>query len=330
MRVTSLATFLLVPCLYSSAQAEIFEIDIPANNVAYSTQTGMLYATVASSAGVPFGNTLIEIDPATAAIVDGVFVGSEPQALAISPEAAVAYVGLEGAAAVRSVDLSTLTAGVQFSLGPSTGFGPLFPTRIAVMPGSPSTIAVSRHDKGVSPDYQGVGIFDSGVMRSTAITSFYGPVSLAFGSSASTLYGYDSDGTQDLYDMAIDSNGVTVASSASNYMGNADILVDNNLIYATSGAVLDTANFQLVGTYQSQGPVVVDDSVGFVMFVDQNTIQAFDRDTFLPLFSVSIENASGNPISAASCGSKCVAAVFDSHQIFVVTDVERIFADGFE
>ena len=151
------------------------ELDIAANTIGYSTQTQMLYATVPSSAGLPHGNHLIEISPSGALITGSVFVGSEPSALAISADAAVAYVGLEGAASARRVDLATLTAGIQFVLGNSPyGYGPLYATQIAVMPGASGTVAVSRHAKDVSPDFQGVAIFDDGVIRPTMVSPSFG------------------------------------------------------------------------------------------------------------------------------------------------------------
>lgn len=331
MRLIALLESVLILGFVHIAHGQTLEINLPANSIAYSAQTAMLYATIASSAGVGYGNTLVEIAPTTGTITRSVFVGSEPTALAISPDVSIAYVGLDGAAAVRQVDLSAMTAGIQFELGPSTGFGPLFPTQIVVMPGSPNTIAVSRHDIGVTPDYQGVGIFDSGVMRPTAITSFFGPISLAF-DAANTLFGYDNENQANVYQMAIDANGVTVTNSVPGLITGygVNILVDGGLIYATSGTVVNESNLQLVGTYQSSGPVVVDDTVSSVMFVNQTSVRVFDRDSFDPMYSAQIPKANGNPISAAGCGSRCIAAVFDSGQIIIMPDVDHIFGDGFE
>src|SRR6185312_738575 len=327
-----LHALVFLSCLTAKVEALTFEIDLPSHNIAYSPQTGMLYATIPSSAGVSYVNRLIEIAPISGFITDSVFVGSEPDCLAVSPDSPIAYVGLDGAAAVRQVDLTSMTAGIQFTLGPPMGFGPLYATQIAVMPGSPNTVAVSRHDVAADPDYQGLGIFDSGVMRTASITSFYGPTSISFGSSPNTLYGYDNYGQSTLYAMAVDASGVTVSSSIPDVIiGNgANILFDSGLIYATSGAVVDANTMQLVGTYQSSGPVVVDDSDRSVVFVNKSAIRVFDRDTFVPTFSLSIPNASGNPIAATGCGPMCIATVYDSDQIFIVPNVEYIFANGFE
>ena len=330
---TRIALVLLVStAAVHDAWALQLELDTPANSIGYSAQTQMLYATVPSSAGLPYGNRLIEISPTDALIVDSVFVGSEPGPRAISTDAPVAYVGIEGAAAVRRVDLTALTAGIQFSVGNSLSYGPMYPTQIAVMPGASGTVAVSRHVKGVSPDYQGVAIFDDGVMRPTTISTFFGPTTLAFGSAASTLFGYDGASQWTAYKLAVDASGVTIASTVPFLFNGFDltIVADNDLIYATSGETADGAPMQLIGTYDSSGPLVVDDARQQVAFAHGNSVQVFDRDTFVPIFSVKISAAQGNPISAAGCGSGCIGIAFDSGQIFVLPDIEKIFAAGFD
>jgi hypothetical protein len=328
----AIGLFALTATAYHAAAREPLELDTPANSIGYSTQMQRLYATVPSSAGLPYGNRLIEISPTDAQIVDSVFVGSEPGPLAISTDAPVAYVGIEGAAAVRRVDLMALSAGIQFTVGSSLSYGPMYPTQIAVMPGASGTIAVSRHIKGVSPDYAGVAIFDDGVMRPTTVSTFFGPTALAFGSTSSTLFGYDGASQWTAYKLAVDASGVNIASTAPYLFNGFDltIVVDNGLIYATSGETADGAQMQLVGAYDSSGPLVVDDARQQVAFVHGSSIEVFDRDTFVPIFSVEILAAQGNPLSATGCGPGCIGVAFDSGQIFVLPDIEKIFADGFE
>ena len=335
---SSLSALLFLSASSVYAQAAI-EIDLPANSIGYSSQTGLLYATIASAAGLPYGNSLIEISPADGTITRSVFVGSEPGPLAISPDAPVAYAGLNGAAAVCPVDLATMTAGTSFTLGPSTFLGLPYPGQIAVMPGSPNTVAVSRIAPGYSPDYQGVAIFDSGVMRPTVDNTFSGADAIAFGSDPSTLYGYDQeDSAYTLYTFSITSAGISVENSADSIITgfNVNIIAEGSTIFATSGAAVNGSSYELLGTYeQSGGPVVLDDASNTVMFADNNfngnIVSVFDRTLFLPLYSLSITAAQGSPISAAGCGPRCMAIVYDSNQIFIARDIgDEIFANGFE
>ena len=325
----------LAACGASGADAQrVLELDIAANDIAYSTQTQMLYATVPSSAGAMFGNRIIEISPGDAHIVGSVFAGSEPVPVATSPDAPMAYAGLDGAAAVRPVDLTTLTAGTQFSLGSSAIFGPLYAADISVMPGSPNTIAVSRRDEGFSPSYQGVAIFDDGVMRPNVDTSFTGGNSIAFGSDSSTLYGYDNEVSDfNLCRYNIDVSGVAGQTCVSNVISGYGVSIrfDNGTIFATSGAAVDGDTLTLMGTYASNGPVVVDNSMSAVLFVSGDTVNIFDRDTYVPTRSFTVPSGGGFPIAATNCGSACLAIVYDSGRILVAPDIgDTIFADGFD
>jgi len=311
--------------------SEILEIDLPANHISYSSLTGMLYATIPSSAGSPYGNGLVEISPADASVVDHVYVGSEPNPLAISPDSPIAYVGLDGSDAVRLVDLSSLTAGIQFGLGNDPSFGPYHAQEIAVMPGTPASIAVSLIQFGGDGN---VAIFDSGVMRGSINPNVPYANAIAFGPSATSLFGYDNYSSSfGLTAYTIDPSGISSFMYASQVITGFGVtfVVDNSILYATSGAVVDGASLQLMGTYNLHGPVVVDHSTHSVMFVRQTAVQVFDRDTFVPLFSLPIAAATGSPISATGCGSSCLAVVFDSGQIFVIPHVsDTVFSNGFD
>ena len=99
------ACLLAISSFNALAQNSI-EIDLPAKSVGYSSQMGLLYVTIPSAAGLPYGNSVIEVSPIDGTVTRSVFVGSEPGPIAISPDATMAYAGLNGAAAVRPVNLS--------------------------------------------------------------------------------------------------------------------------------------------------------------------------------------------------------------------------------
>ena len=93
-----------------------------ANDVVYSPTTKMLYASVPSSAGSK-GNSITPIDPATGTIGSSVFIGSEPNKLALSDNGTTLYTSLDGAFAIRRFDTVTQTAGSQFPIGADSFFG---------------------------------------------------------------------------------------------------------------------------------------------------------------------------------------------------------------
>jgi len=215
----------------------------------YSTSTKMLYASVPSSSGVN-GNSIASVDPVTGVVDSTVFVGSEPKKLALSDDGHTLYVSLEGAAAIRSFDVVSHALGLQFPLGSDNFFGTLRLTDMAVAPGNPNLVAVSRNYRGVSPPEAGVAVFENGVQRPvttpghTVASDF-----LSFSASAGTLYGCGF--YSGLNTMTVNSAGVSITSSSSFSLGNA-IRFDNGRVYGSTGQIVNPTGGTLVGTITVQ------------------------------------------------------------------------------
>src|SRR5207253_2244655 len=107
----------------AAARADVRSIALPTNDLVYDQRTQKLYASVPSSAGA-MGNSVAMIDPVSGKVGPFTFVGSEPGKLALSDDGKYLYVGLNGAAAVRRVDLAQQQPDLQFSLGSSQYTGP--------------------------------------------------------------------------------------------------------------------------------------------------------------------------------------------------------------
>ena len=104
---------------------EIQQITLAANDIIYDPISRKIYASVPGTAG-DIGNTITAIDPFSGTIGSSVFIGSEPEKLAISDDGQFLYVDLDGAAAVRRFNIVTKTAGLQFSLGSDDFFWAIF------------------------------------------------------------------------------------------------------------------------------------------------------------------------------------------------------------
>jgi DNA-binding beta-propeller fold protein YncE len=128
------------------------QFPITVKDLMFDRNTGKFYASIPSGAGA-MGNSIAKIDPATGQVESFVFIGSEPGKLALSDDGHTLYVSLEGAGAVRKFDITTQTAGEQFALGDSTSNGPFFVNDLAVAPGQPNVVAVSRKNMTSSPNF---------------------------------------------------------------------------------------------------------------------------------------------------------------------------------
>lgn len=304
-----------------AAAAFVRQMALSTNDLVHVQATQKLYASVPSSEGST-GNSVAEIDPVMGSITNQVFVGSEPTHLAPSDDGQTLYVGLNGAGAIRRYNIISHTAGQQFSIGRDNFFGPYSFSDIAVSPGNPSVVAVARQHTGVSPSQAGVAVFDEGVQRTkTGPGHISGSNVLSF-ASPSTLYG---DSFQGLTTMSVDSTGVTVTGTASFAAGNS-IIFDNNLIYGSTGQVINPSTGNLAGTFSGVGfgaIHTIDSANGRAFFLVSGSgptvqLRAFDLNTFLPLGFVNIAGVTGGPTSLVRWGSNGLAFRTSSRQVFLI------------
>lgn len=288
---------------------EVNQIALTANDIIYDKNSKKIYASVPGSAGSN-GNSLTEIDPLALTVGSSVFVGSEPNRLAISDNNQYIYVGLDGAAAVRRFDLATKTPGLQFSLGSSPGVTTMRATDIEVMPSSPQTVAVSKPNSGFGNI---IAIYDNDVLRTGVNNSNLGISNFIEFSGADTIFSTDPfSSNPNLLKFTVSAQGATLSRTTPGYSA-GDFKIANGRIYLASGYVFDVQTGGLLGRFAGLGFnsfVAPDPANGRVFFVDSNTggisstatIRAYDINTFLPLGSIQIPLVSGTPSSLIRWG----------------------------
>jgi hypothetical protein len=146
-----------------------------------------------------------------------VFVGSEPGQVAIAPDGQYLYVVLEGAMAIRRVDLINRTAGLQLPMPRKT-------IDIDVMPGHPGTIAVVDDDQAVT-------IYDDAVARSNTAERVDAVVFDP--DNPARLYGAETkSGTSDFVRMSVSSTGVSVDDETNGLLSGTgfDLQMDDGLL----------------------------------------------------------------------------------------------------
>jgi len=284
---------------------------LPANDLAYNPKDGLIYAAVPGLAGPGLGNSIAAIDPATGVVTHSIFVGSEPNRIALSDDGQRLFVGLDGAGAVREVDLTNFTAGQQFSLGGGKGIyvPPYTAESLAVVPGQHDSVAVYSR-AGV------VTVYDAGVARSESSSGlsvyFDSNVGgLAF-AGASTLYVTSNATSGYLYQLTVGGTGVTAAKQLATSTGGSTLQFDNGRLYLTSGKVYDAATGNLAGQFSTSdigsssprivsGPTVSDSSLDLAWVLTTSpsvnfagVVLSFDEKTFNPVGSLALAGVGGS------------------------------------
>ena len=285
-------------------------IGIVNNSVVYNPANGLFYASVPSSAGAPYGNSVVSIDPETGALGIPIPVGSEPNRLAISSDGTILWVSLDGASAVRQVNLTTGTAGMQFTLpqGPSYSNSTTVALALAALPGAPNSVVVSTAYYAFGGS---LGIYDSGVLRGTAISSqnssFAPPSALQVDGTKNELY---TAGQSTYQTYTYGTSGLTklVTSTTQANYATDEIQVAGGKLYTDFGGVYDAESGSLLGTFYNTGTIaaagatVPDTTLGKVFVVDAtpnsvlyaNQIQVFNLSDF------TVNSASPIPISIST------------------------------
>lgn len=304
----------------------IFKISMVTNDMVYNPQDHLIYTTRPSNVG-PDGNTIQRIDPLTGGIVGSVWVGSEPDKLAVSDDGQTLYVSLKGAYAIRRYNVSTQTPGIQFSIGRNDNYGPYLTSDIKVAPGNPNILAVARSLPEISPSTWGVTVFDNAVQLPVIAGTTEGAQYLAFSSSASTLYG--SNQYDGLLSMTVDANGATIDNLPHTSFGVRNLKFDDGILYDSYGHIIDAASRALRGTCAGvdTNAIASDTATGRVLYATKAStssnikIRAFDISTYLEIGSLEIPNTGGsetNPISLVRYGTNGLAMRVSGDKIYFI------------
>jgi hypothetical protein len=266
------------------------QVALQGRDIAYAATQGRMYVSIKGSSPGN-GNSVISLDPLTGTIESSVFVGSEPNKLALSDDGRFLYVGLDGASAVRRVDLPALTPSLQWGLSPGLVAGD-----IGVAPGMPNTVAVSRQSPGTSPPLVGVTIYDDGVARPVSSPGHTGGNRIEFLESPNVLYGFNNAHTGfEFFMIGIDAAGARHLSATGGLISGfyTDIYGAAGRIYGTDGSVVDADQRTKVGSFSAGGDALASDpDLGRAFMLSGSQINVYDLNTFQLLGSVSVPTPS--------------------------------------
>ena len=261
-----------------------------ANDLAYSAATGKLYASVPGSV-IGVGNTVTVLDPATGHTISSVWVGSEPNQLAMSTDGLTLYISLDANKTIRTLDLSSLTPGPPFGMGTAITGAPYGVKSFAVIAGDATSIAVLRADRTAV-------VFTNGVARAnTYPTTSYALDAIAASGSPSRLYGRS--GTS-LVRIDVTANGLFFVDQTPNLLSSSStqLRFDSGRLYDDVGNVVDAETRVNVGAFptesRSMGRLVAPDIAdGYVMFANfvaatDATLARYDPTTLAKTNSVSL------------------------------------------
>jgi hypothetical protein len=267
------------------------------NSMVYNPVDGLLYLSIPGSVGAPLGNSVVSMDPATGTIGTPIPVGSEPNKLALTADGKYLWVGLDGASAVRKVDLVNKIAGLQFSLNAgNSGIynSPATVLSLAAVPGMTDGVLVSS-SLGTFGS-QTLTMFNAGAVVATytgSTNGFGNPFyALTIDGSKNEIYGGGASfATFNYTPTSITAKATNTNISPASYSYD-EMQVLSGRIYTDIGKVLDAESGAVLGSYYSsgttvaQGPQVTDANAGKTFMLNAsaysstNQVLAFNTSDF--------------------------------------------------
>jgi hypothetical protein len=272
-------------------------LDLPIMDLVASKTGDVLYASIGSMGG-KYANSIVAIDPTSRSVENSIFVGSEPQKLALSEDGTTLYVNLFGAGTICPVQVPSMTLGAPFSLGSDHYYGMRYADDICPVPGQNGSVIISHDVVEISPRFVMAAAYDYGIPRVLSLGS-NPPGSMNVIQPSSTpgeFFGFDNETTgSNLARFSLTPNGLTIL----NYQpSNAPIFFEHFLvgfgrIFFSDGTVLDENSLSVVrslgvmnpNTYYPAGwgPIALDVANHQVFLTDQNgTIYIFDAISLAP------------------------------------------------
>ena len=258
------------------------------NDLAWDAPTNRLYLSIRSTAALD-ANSVVAVDPSTGTITGRVFVGSNPSRIERTRDGQYLYVGLNGASAVRRVTISSLTAGLQWSLLAGEVAG-----EIKAIPGSPLSVAVTRQRLGYSPPLEGVTVYDDGIPRPQSSPGHTGANRLEVLDSPSIMYGYNNAHTGfEFFTLGVDASGIRHLNATGGLIGGfyTQIVGAAARIYGTDGSIVDAERRVKVGSFPAGSSAILPDpATGRAFMLVGSGIAVYDLNNFQLLGTVPVAN----------------------------------------
>jgi hypothetical protein len=248
---------------------------------------------VSTSGGSGFHpNSVVAIDPANGMAKTSVYAGSEPYYLAVADDCSAVYAGLAQSSSVVRINVASMGVDETIPLPANAEWGFATSRSLSVAPGAPHSVAVATETSGTGclAIDNNVMIFDDATARPIAYSNpndaFYAVRGVAFGATASALYGFSLDHS-DVLAFTLDGTGITnaveVTQSTGNFPEDGGRFINfdalTGRIYDQLGNVFDTRANKSVGPIKlNVGPFTLASACGTAtqaMTTDQTTGKVF-------------------------------------------------------
>src|SRR5439155_20641677 len=223
-------------------------IDLPVVSLVSDRVRGLLYASLGPPS--PSAGQIAVVDPVTGLVQDTIPVQGGAGRLELADDASVLYAATDDSLRIRRLRLPEFDEELVLDLGEWEPGSPNYVDDMAVAPGHPEVLAVTKQRRHLSPRFTALSVFDAGVEKMPAAPAFVEANVVAFGATADRLYAYYNESTAySLLRLAVTPTDLQLSSSQRNLINGFDarIYYSAGRLYATTGRVVDPETSTLLG-----------------------------------------------------------------------------------
>jgi hypothetical protein len=287
-------------------------LNLTAADLAWDSVRNRLYASVPANASDTNANRIVAINPGDLQFTGSALTAQNPGQLVLTSAGEYLYVALNANGSVARLDPATMNVVSSFAVGTDPNYGTLYAADMCAVAGQPNLIVVSQKRTSVSPQHNGVAVYDNGVRRPNKTQDHTGSNVIEPSADPTLFFGYNTESTEyGFRQLRLDANGMTeIQVNGSLINGfSLDIRADGNKVFSTSGAEVDGVAMRRVGTFGVSGQVRPDQAANRVYFLESNNdrIGAYDPTTFNCISKAMLPAAVPSPASFIRWGTNGLA-----------------------
>jgi uncharacterized repeat protein (TIGR01451 family) len=309
--------------VFSSVLPAVTRLWFNAGNLAYDSVRNNLWASVERFGGAT-EYSLRSINLSNGLPQSALLIDSQVGKMVVSSNSAYLYAAYSSNQKIRRANLVSNSFDLNFPVVDHIGQQHAV-FDMTVMPSNPAALAVSR----LGPQ-RDVAIYENGIQTKRSPvdieTRYLQPSPI----SPTRLFGLNQQdyGNSILIQFEVTATNITHISGTPGLIGGlfTEIRPEGNLLYATSGNVVDPQTLTIVDVLPARGMVQPDSSSGLVFYLVQTSSQyvllAFHLVTFTPAWSFVIPGVTGAPANLTKCGSGVLAFTTSDDQLFILNTTQ--------
>ena len=266
----------LVNVGYLTATDSINPIRLAAKSLIADPTRNLLWAAIPSTVEVPFGNSVVSIDPLTGLVADPIPLDASPSegAIALSGNGRYLYVGLSGIASVSRIDLWQAPPVVErIPLAVGSSSTTVSANDIEVLDGDGTSIVVAS-----APD-RSVQVIDGSISRPTRASSMANNIERT--ATPGIFFGYDA--AYRCTRLSVTETGVQVIQTVSDLMAGGaysyHVRGAGDRILTDGGKLVNSGNLSMIASLPVYGTECLDGEHHRAYIVTGNALYVFDSDT---------------------------------------------------